>query len=151
MPAFTMTCPACQTALEVSTPSRTGGVIRCPCCEGLFRLWGTQEARAAPPPFHRSEPEPSRDGSSVYRLGRRLSPQAEPEQIQPGRLDPGAAPRPRPRRRLRTAPRQQQLPPANHFVLVACGIMLVVALVALGLIVLLAATMPVPPETFLGR
>jgi hypothetical protein len=150
MPAFTMTCPGCQTALQVAAPPQTGGVIRCPCCEGLFRLWGAPEAQAAPSPFRASQPEPSREGSSVYRVGRRLLPQGEPEQIPPGRLDPGAAPRPRPRRHLRIEPQPRPLPPANHFVLVACGIMLLVALLGIALIALLAATMPLPPAALLG-
>jgi hypothetical protein len=151
MPAFTMTCPGCQTVLRVATQPEGGGVIRCPSCAGLFRLWGTQQTPAAPSPFRGGTPEPSREGSSVYRMGRSLSPQAEPEQTKPGGLDSGAAPRPRARRRLRTVPRRQQLPPANQFVLVACGIMLAVALVGIGLILLLAATMPPPPEGIFGK
>jgi hypothetical protein len=146
MPVFTMTCPGCQTALRVATAPRGGGVIRCPSCAGLFRLWGTREEPPASPPFRGAATEPDRDGSSVYRMGRSLSPQAEPEQTQPGRLDPGAAPRPRARHRLRSIPRRQQLPPANHFVLVACGVMLIVALLAIGLLFLLATTMPATPD-----
>jgi predicted Zn finger-like uncharacterized protein len=150
MAAFTMTCPSCQTALRVAQPPGSGGVIRCPHCEGLFRLWGAEETWRAPPPFRQDAPEPSREGSSVFRMGRSLSPQPEPEPVQPGRRTPGAAPRPRPRRRLRTLPPEHRLPPANQFLLVACGVMLVVALLGLGLIVLFANTM-LPPETIPAR
>src|SRR5262249_5688785 len=88
MPAVTMTCPGCRTPLQVPTPPQSGGVIRCPSCSGLFRLWGSGEAPPTPPTFRGGAPEPAREGSSVYRMGRSLAPQVEPEQTPPGRLDP---------------------------------------------------------------
>src|SRR5262249_30009862 len=142
----------CRTPLQVPTPPQSGGVIRCPSCSGLFRLWGSGEAPPTPPTFRGGAPEPAREGSSVYRMGRSLAPQVEPEQTPPGRLDPGAPPRPRARPRPRPAPRRQHPPPATRFVLVACGVRLAVALLGLGLIMVVAGTMPPPqPSAVLRR